>query len=103
MAQVTWRASEELVERVRDAARREQRSMNDFVSHVLDTVTNPEAAGSERERLRERLAKAGLLADPVGPPRTRPDPERVAEARKAAGRGKPLSDFVSEGRGERLR
>jgi len=99
MTQVTWRASDELVERVRHAARAEQRSMNDYLTHVLDAVTNPDSAGSERERLRERLARAGLLEpEPEGPPRERPDRRAFEAARQAAGRGKPLSDFVSEGR-----
>jgi hypothetical protein len=51
-------------------------------------------------RLRERLARAGLLA-PLEGARTRPDAGRVAAARAAAGRGRPLSDLVDEGRGER--
>ncbi|MGH3320557.1 MAG: DUF4396 domain-containing protein [Streptosporangiaceae bacterium] len=37
---------------------------------VLDAATNPDLAESESERLRERLARAGLLA-PGGSPRTR--------------------------------
>lgn len=98
MGQMTWRMPDQLLGRVRKAAKREGRSMNDYVTAVLDAATNPDLAGDERERLRERLAAAGLLVPP-GPPRERPDPAAVAKARKAAGKGKSLVDFVVEGRG----
>jgi hypothetical protein len=46
----------------------------------------------------ERLAEAGLLEEP-GPLTTAPpDPERLVVARRHAGQGKPLSEFVSENR-----
>jgi hypothetical protein len=98
MAQLTWRADDELVERVRRQAEREGRSMNDYVTWVLDALTNPDLAGSEAERIRERLARAGLLA-PSGTRRGRPDPKAVARARRAAGKGTSLSDLVERGRG----
>ena len=95
---MTWRMSDELLRRVRHAAEREGRSMNDYVTAVLEAATNPDLAGDERDRLRERLAAAGLLVPP-GPPRDRPDAAAVAKARKAAGKGKSLVDYVIEGRG----
>jgi hypothetical protein len=101
-AQVSWRAPDELVERVRRAAEREGRSMNEYLTRVLDAATNPDYAADARARTRERLARAGLLAD-TGPPRkSRPDPEAVAEAGREAAQGGPpwLSDLVSEDRGE---
>jgi uncharacterized protein (DUF1778 family) len=98
MAQMTWRAPEELMDRVRAAAQREGRSMNEYVTWVLAAATDPELAGEEITRVRERLARAGLLA-PTGTPRGRPDEAAVARARAAAGRGKSLSEFVREGRG----
>ena len=61
---MTWRAPADLIERVRRAAQRQRRSMNDYVTAVLDAATNPRLAGSEAERLRERLDQAGLLAEP---------------------------------------
>lgn len=97
MSQVTWRASDELIERVRVAARREGRSLNDFLTRLAEAATNPEVAGTEMERLRERLLRAGLLAPP-SPPRRRPDAGAVARARAEAGRGTPLSEFVIKGR-----
>jgi plasmid stability protein len=97
MEQMTWRAPADLIERVRRAAQRHHRSMNDYVTAVLDAATNPRLAGSEAEQLRERLDQAGLLARPSGS-RSRPPREEVAGARKHAGQGTPLSDLVSEDR-----
>lgn len=71
--------------------------MNDYVTAVLDAATNPDLADGEAEVLRERLARAGLLA-PTGKTRQRPPVERVAAARAAAARGTPLSQLVDQGR-----
>jgi Arc-like DNA binding dprotein len=97
MEQMTWRAPADLLERVRRAAQRQHRSMNDYVTAVLDAATNPRLAGSEAERLRERLDQAGLLAEP-GEPRRRPPGEEAAGARSRAGTGTALSQLVSEDR-----
>lgn len=97
MEQMTWRASAELLARVRRAAQRQHRSMNDYVTAVLDAATDPGLAGSEAERLRERLDAAGLLAGP-GESRSRPSAQESAGARSRAGRGTPLSELVSEDR-----
>lgn len=97
MTQVSWRAPDELVERVRVAAKQRGRSVNDFMSSVLDAATNPALAGSEAERVRERIAAAGLLAE-TRPRPGRPDPAQVAAARGRAGQGTPLSDIVTTGR-----
>lgn len=98
MTQVTWRAPEDLVERTRQAASREGRSLNDYLTRLAQAATDPDLAGSDVEQLRERLALAGLLA-PAGPSRRRPDPAAVARARRKAGQGTPLSDLVAEDRG----
>jgi hypothetical protein len=97
MAQVTWRAPDELVRRVREAAARAGRSMNEFLTRVLDAATDPALAGSDAERMRKRLARAGLLAAP-GPPRSRPAAGDLERARAAAGEGTPLSGLVSRTR-----
>ena len=78
---MTWRAPADLVERVRRAAQRQRRSMNDYVTAVLDAATNPRLAGSEAERLRERLDQAGLLAEPSERHR-RPPRDAVSDARR---------------------
>jgi len=97
-AQVTWRASEELIERVRDAAADRNYSVNQYMTVVLEAATNPDHAGTDTERIRERLARAGLLAQ-TGVPRARPDSDRLAEARAAAAAGTSAADLIIEGRG----
>ena len=94
---MTWRAPVDLMARVRRAAQRRGRSMNDYVTAVLDAATNPQLAGTEAERLRERLDQAGLLAEP-GARRARPAREEAAAARHRAGQGTALSQLVSEDR-----
>jgi hypothetical protein len=101
MAQITLRVPDELADRLRAAAAAENRSVNEFMTRLAEAATDPDMAGDEWERTRERLRRAGLLVEP-GPPRERPDPELVAEARREAGKsGVLLSDLVSEGRGPR--
>ncbi|MGH3768357.1 MAG: transcriptional regulator [Pseudonocardiaceae bacterium] len=97
MAQVTWRAPDELVARIRRAAEQRGSSINEFVTRVLDAATDPELTDDESLQVRERLAAAGLLA-PVGPPRPRPAEDDVAGARRRAGQGYPLADLVRESR-----
>jgi hypothetical protein len=97
MEQMTWRAPADLIERVRRAAQRQHRSMNDYVTSILDAATNPRLASDEAERLRERLDLAGLLAEP-GERHRRPPREDTASARRRAGKGTALSQLVSEGR-----
>ena len=101
MTQVTWRAPDELVDRVRRLAAEQGRSMNDLLTAVLAAATDPSLAGSEAERVRERLAAAGLLVPtPRQPaPRRRPGREEVSRARSAAGKGTPLSELVQRERG----
>lgn len=97
MAQLTVRTSEALVDRVRTAAQQSGRSMNEYVADVLEAATDPDLAGDEAARIRERLVRAGIVA-PAGTPRVRPSAERVAAARVAAGRKTPLSTIVSSDR-----
>lgn len=100
MSQVTWRAGEELVRRVQLAAKQQGKSMNEYLTQVLDAVTDPDLAGDEASQVRERLRRAGLLWE-GGAPRARPAPEAVARARAAAGGGTRASELVDEGRGPR--
>jgi hypothetical protein len=98
MAQISWRASDELVDRVRAAAAAEKRSVNEFLTRLADAATDPDLAGDDAARTRERLSRDGLLAPPDSRRGIRPDQERVAAARAAAGRGTPLSDLLIEDR-----
>jgi hypothetical protein len=98
MAQMTWRTTEELLGRVRRQAEEQGRSLNDWVTTVLAAASDPSYAGSDAERVRERLARAGLLEATPSRSRRRPDRKRLAAARAAAGRGTPLSDLVTDGR-----
>jgi len=97
MSQVTWRAPDELVERVRQAAVREGYSLNAYLTRLARAATDPGLASSDIERHRERLAQAGLLAKSESR-RQRPDRNAVARARRRAGRGTQLADLVSDGR-----
>ena len=99
MSQLTWRAPEELVTQLKAVAAREGRSVNDYMTRVLRAVVDPDTADDEMTGLRERLARAGILAAPEAA-RPRPDPLLVAEARREfAASGVPASDVVAEQRG----
>lgn len=100
MQQVTWRAPDALVNSVRRAAQAQGRSLNDYLTQLAKAATDPDLAGDDVERLRERLSRAGLLVLPAGGrKRRRPDAAEVAQARREAGQGKTVSDLVTEGRG----
>ncbi|MGI9003376.1 MAG: transcriptional regulator [Pseudonocardia sp.] len=97
MVQVTWRAPDELVDRVRAAAAAQNRSVNEYLTRLAEAATDPELAGTEATRIRERLDRAGLLVASTAP-RHRPDTAAVAAARAAAASGTPLADLVVDGR-----
>ena len=98
-AQLTIRADEELINRVKHASTALGRSMNDYVTSVLDAATNPTLAGTLAESIRDRLTRAGL-STPSSVVRPRPviDPKRLAAARQQAGKGTPLAKIVSDSR-----
>jgi hypothetical protein len=97
MGQVSWRSSDELVERVRHAASVHGTSMNEFITAVLDVATDPERAVSDGARVRERLSQAGLLADPT-PAVGRPSRRALAAASQRAASGVAVADLVSDAR-----
>lgn len=98
MGQVSWRADDGLVERVRGAARRSGRSLNEYITAVLDAATDPAMAGSEAVSVRERLALAGLLEEPPAASGRRPSKRAVAAAGGRAATGTPLDELISSGR-----
>lgn len=100
MPQLTLRVPTELVDRLKTVAAARGESVNAYASAVLGAAVDPDLASDEAERLRERLARAGLLAD-LAPPRASKRHSRrdVARARRAAAQGRSVSDVVREGRG----
>jgi hypothetical protein len=100
MVQMTLRLPDGLARRLKQAAKDRGSSLNHYACQVLAAAVDPDLAGDEAARLRERLAQAGLLAlIPAEPRHTRrPDRAEVAAARAAAGQGRPLADLVSEDR-----
>jgi hypothetical protein len=86
MEQVTWRAENALVQRVRRMAERRGVSMNEYMTHVLSTEADPEPVTEEARVIRAKLAQAGLL-DSSGKPRTRPSREAFDRARRATAGG----------------
>jgi hypothetical protein len=98
MRQLTLRVPEELAERLKGAARDHEESVNGYAVKVLSAAVDPDLAGDEITGLRERLGRAGLLLSPERLPTQHPSARALSRARAAAGRGRPLSDFVAEGR-----
>jgi hypothetical protein len=99
MQQVTLRLTDELAARLKDVAAERGDSMNAYASAVLAAAVDPDLAGDEVARVRERLARAGLLAAAPRRAGRRPDDAAIRRARRAAGKGRRLSDLVGEGRG----
>ncbi len=95
--QISLRVPDELAAQVRLHAQRAGRSVNGWVTLVLAAAVDPDFAGSDAERIRERLDAAGLLAATPGTAR-RPDARAVTRARKAAGTGTTLEELVADGR-----
>lgn len=99
MSQLTLRVSEDLAENLKLAASSREMSLNGYVAAVLAAAIDPDLGETEMDRLRGRLARAGLLESrPGGKVRDRPDRERVEAARRRAGEGVPLADLVAEER-----
>ena len=99
MRQLTLRIDDELAVRLKVAAGERGESVNGYAGKVLSAALDPDLAGDEVSALRERLARAGLLLRPESVARKRPSAQELGRARAAAGRGKPLSELVREGRG----
>ena len=96
--QLTLRVPDELAVALKARATERDESVNRYASAVLAAAVDPELAGSAAEVLRERLGRAGLLAQ--GPPSRAPRPTEAEldSARAAAGRGTPLAKLVGEAR-----
>lgn len=98
MKQVTLRLSEQLAAALKAAAAERAESVNSYASLVLAAAVDPELSGSDHERIRARLGRAGLLAESAAPRGQRPGAEELTRASASAGVGKSLSELISEGR-----
>ena len=99
MKQFSVRLSDERGRAVRRLAAARGASINQTFEDLVAAATDPALAGDDRQALRERLARGGLVFDVSALPDVAVPPEgELASARAAAGRGTPLSDLVSEGR-----
>ncbi len=100
MHQFSVRLSDQRAEAVKRLARSRGRSVNQTFDDLVLAATDPAHAADDIAALRERLEAAGLTIDFIvgESPTTRPDPELLARARAAAGKGTPLSAIVSEQR-----
>ncbi|MGH2961961.1 MAG: hypothetical protein ACRDL3_07190 [Solirubrobacterales bacterium] len=98
MRQVTLRLPDRLADAVKQFAAKRDQSVNAYATEVLSAAVDPDLAGTEAERLRARLARAGVLDQAPRERRSRPPDSKLREARARAGRGRSLSDLVSEGR-----
>src|SRR5688500_15812720 len=99
MRQLTLRVDDRLAERLKAVAAERGQSVNAYAEAVLTAAVDPDLADGELARLRERLARAGVLARAVPASRPRPPEGELARARAAAASGRSLSSLVSEERG----
>jgi predicted transcriptional regulator len=97
-AQLTLRVDERLARHLKQVAAERGLSVNAFAEQALAAAVDPDAAGSEIERHRERLARAGLLLTPQPVDFEPPSDEEVEAARREFAKGKPLSEYVVEER-----
>ena len=95
MAQISWRCPDGLAARVRLQADHFGLSMNEFISRVMQTATDPGFDQDPASQVRERLRLAGLLAEDAEESHVdAPDPVAAAEAAKALGGGTLVSEIV---------
>jgi len=99
MVQLTLRIAEQVVPDLKRAAAASGLSLNAWATAVLTAAVDPNLAGDEAERVRERLARAGLLMAVPERASGRPSAGAVERARAVAGRGRTLAEIVSEDRG----
>ncbi len=97
MRQLTLRVDSELADALKRAAVGRGQSINSFATTVLNAAVDPAFAGDEMSELRERLDRAGLLADGSTEDRRPPD-AALMRARRRAGKGRSLASFVVEDR-----
>ena len=100
MAQITVRLDEELAEAAKRVAAQEGLSLNGWMVMVVRMATDPDNEPTGIERTRERLRRAGILAEPRRSTKKRPPEELIARARAAGGRGTPSEVLIRQDRDE---
>ncbi len=99
MEQFSVRLTDERGQAVRRLAAARGTSINQTFEDLVAAATDPALADDDRQALRERLGRAGLVFDVAAVPDVEaPTEDELAHARAAAGRGTPLAQLVSEGR-----
>ena len=100
--QLTLRIPDDLHRRLKAEAAERGTSVNLYAQAVLAASIDPETATSEIQRMRERMRRAGLLADSIEPPEKVPgDAELIAALDgPAVARSLVLAIIEDRGRGE---
>ena len=98
MQQITWRADDDLVARVKVNAQNQRVSMNEYLTRIAQAATDPSLSSNAIEEIRSRLRLAGLLSEFDARDEVRPDEDAVLAARQRAGQGTPLSELVRTSR-----
>ena len=98
MAQLTIRLDDDLADVCKRVAAQEGESLNGWVVKVLRLSTDPDHEPTGIERTRERLRRAGVLAEFPRATHERPPADRLAEAAAAGGRGTPSEVLIRRDR-----
>lgn len=101
-ATLTIRVDDQLADLARDRAQEQGVSLNQYATNLLRAALDPASSGDLVESLRERLRRSGLdVPRPATPSGAVPRPasDVVAAAMHEAGKGRALSDIVSDSRG----
>lgn len=98
MPQITLRLEADLAAELKRVSAQAGLSVNRYASAVLRAAVDPDPEGDEIDRLRARLARGGLLVAGMPTVAGPPDQDALVTARRHAGRGRPLSDLIAEGR-----
>lgn len=99
MKQIPLRIPQDLAEEAKQRAALEEISVNAFIARAVRVACHP-YGGADRETaaLRERLARAGMLAESEPAPEVEYTQEELERARREATQGKSLSDYILEER-----
>jgi hypothetical protein len=87
-----------LVSQVKNLARSDGLSLNEWLTRVMTVLTQADDAETPGQRLRSRLRGAGLLASGNPVAIAPPSEAALSEARRKAGAGTPLAEIVSADR-----